>query len=56
MSKKISLDKLIEYYENINILQYNRIREDLFIKFILFDYTEDMWIQNNFGNSFPFDK
>ena len=56
MSKKISLDKLIEYYKDINILHYNRIREDLFIKFILFDYTEERWIQNNFGNSFPFDK
>lgn len=56
MSKKLSIDKVIEYYKDLNILHYNRIREDLFIKYIIFDYAEDKWTQNNFGNSFPFDK
>ena len=56
MSKKISIEKLIDFYKDIDILQSNRIREDLFLKDILFDYSDDRWIKNNFGDSFPFDK
>jgi len=54
--KKISIEKLIAFYKDINILENNRIREDVFLKDILFDYSNDRWIKNNFGDSFPFNE